>query len=387
MRTFFVLLASVASFGAALCTPACTNSSGSSSGGSSGTSSGDDGGSGDGAGGSSSGGGADGGAAGALPLSTFLYVSKVDATHDILMAVDATTGEARTVTDLRGDGSDGWQIEGYALSPDRTRIVMASLYGPTKEDNDTKLATSRIWTLASDGSDFRRLTPVFENTSGGRSGFAIEIRDPMFSKDGSDVFFNYGEYWYESTTLKGASGIWHVGTGGGALPELFKAPSPCSLLDPSVDPKTGKITITHSVCIPGQGVDGIYLYAADGSGEPELLFGDQGTTSVVLETPRWVADGSGFVFIATTEVPVNDTTRNVRGLYVFDMSTRKASAIVQPEDQDAQVIDATIAPDASAIVYCLQQGDATDLHAIDLSVDPPTDTAITNDGKSCHPVW
>lgn len=49
--------------------------------------------------------------------------------------------------------------------------------------------------------------------------------------------------------------------------------------------------------------------------------------------------------------------------------------------------DGAIAPDASAIVYCLQQGETANLHLVDLTKNPPTDAPITNDGKSCHPFW
>jgi hypothetical protein len=247
--------------------------------------------------GSSGSSGGEGGAAGALPASTFLYVSAATADHDILMAYDGTTGESRTVTDLRSDGSDGWEIGGYAISPDRTRIAIASLYAPTKEDNDTKLATRRIYSFAVDGSDPRRLTPVFENTGAGRKQFVLEIRNPFFSRSGADILYNYGEYWYEGTTLEGGSGIWSVSAAGG-LPNLFKAPNPCTFVDPSVDPKTGKVVMLHSVCIPGQGQDGIYLYPEDGKGTPEKLVGSDGTLDVVLEPPRWVGDGSGFLFVA-----------------------------------------------------------------------------------------
>jgi len=299
------------------------------------------------------------------------------------MAFDGATGQAHAVTDLRSDGSKGWTIDGYALSPDRSRIAVASLYGPTKEDVATHLAANRIWTFAIDGTDFRRVTPVLTNTAQGRSQFAVEIRDPVFSKDGATVFYSYGEFWYEGTKLQGASGIWSAAAAGGGVPSLFKAPNPCSLVDASVDPSTGKVAVSHSVCIPGQAQDGIYLHAANGSGAPEMLVGSDASLDVMLVTPRWVPDGSGFVFVATT--PVNGKV--VRGLFVFDMASRKASPIVLPEGADAAVLDGTIAPDASGIVYCLQEGDAKNLHFIDLSVAQPTDAAITKDGTSCHPVW
>ena len=332
--------------------------------------------------------GAEGGAAGALSASTFLYVAKAANDRDVLMAYDrASGGQPRTVTDLRGDGSDGWAINGYSISPDRTRIAIASLYGPTKEDVDTKLPTNRIWTLAPDGSDFRRLTPVFENTAAGRSQFVIEVRNPAFSPSGADLLYNYGEYFYEGNTLRGGSGIWGVKAGGGTLPSLFKAPSPCSLVDPTFDPKTGKVTIIHSVCIP-PAQDGIYLYAADGSGTPEKLVGsDAAALDVGLEPPRWVADGSGFVFVATTTVVINGSNALVRGLFAFDMETRKTTPVVVPQEADTSVVDGAIAPDATAIVYCVRRGEAANLHLIDLTKTPATDAAITSDGKSCHPVW
>ena len=45
----------------------------------------------------------------------------------------------------------------------------SGLYGPTAADNATNIATRRIWSLAADGTDFRRLTPVFENTGAGKT--------------------------------------------------------------------------------------------------------------------------------------------------------------------------------------------------------------------------
>jgi len=333
-----------------------------------------------GASGSSGSSGDGGGDASALPASTFLYLSRVSADRDVLMAYDRGSGEARVVTDLRGDGSPGWKIADYSLSADRTRIAIASLFGPTQADVDTGLATNRIWTLAADGSDFRRLTPTFENKSAGRSRYAIEVTDPTFARDGASVLFSYGEYWWEGSNLLGAAGIFSAGAAGDGATALFKAPSPCSLVSPSVDPSTGKVAIIHSVCVPGQGQDGIYLHAEDGSGEPELLVRSDAAVDVMLVTPRWVADGSGFLFVALAN-------HSVRGLYVFDAASRETAPVVVPSGADSRVIDGAMAPDGSGIVYCLQEGEASNLHLIDLTEDPATDAAITTDGKSCHPVW
>lgn len=364
---------------------ACTTSGGSSGGGASGSSSGDGGSSG--SSGSSGASGSSGGAGGALSASTFLYVSTAPPSRGTLVAYDIASSQARAVMDTRADGSaEGWSIDGYSLSPDRTRIAMASLYGPTKEDNDTGLATERIWTFATDGSDLRRLTPVFPNTAAGRSQFRIQLRNTTFSQSGADVLYGYGEWYYEGTTLKGGSGIWSVNAAGGQLPKLFNTTATCSFVDPSVDPKTGKVAIIHSVCVGSP--SGIYLYAPDGSGTPSMLVkSEYGTLDVTLEPPRWLADGSGFLFVATTTVKINGADALVRGLFAFDMATRKASPIVLPQEADTFVTDGAIAPDGNTIVYCLRQGEAYNLHLIDLTKNPATDAALTNDGKSCHPVW
>jgi hypothetical protein len=51
------------------------------------------------------------------------------------------------------------------------------------------------------------------------------------------------------------------------------------------------------------------------------------------------------------------------------------------------VRNAAVAPNGDGIVYCLAHDDVYDLHAIDLTVDPPVDAAITDDGISCSPVF
>jgi ubiquinone/menaquinone biosynthesis C-methylase UbiE len=42
-----------------------------------------------------------------------------------LIARDLASGDERVINDLTGDGSSGWEIWGYSLSPDRRRIEIA----------------------------------------------------------------------------------------------------------------------------------------------------------------------------------------------------------------------------------------------------------------------
>ena len=321
----------------------------------------------------------------ALPESTFLYVYSETVDHDLLIARDLKTGRERVVTDLRGDGSDGWEIWGHTISPDRRRIAVAALYGPTQADIATKLATRNVWTFATDGSDFQRLTPVFPNTGAGRTNFNIAVQDPVFTADGSGVIYDFGNWWYEGTTLKGGSFPWFVSTSGD-LPESFPTISGCSVIDPSVNPATGDVLFIHSVCVNAAD-EGIFLYPSTGGTEPVKLvdrgFGP-GTVDPLLEKASWLADGSGFVFAGNIEVTRGTETATANSLLFFDMTSQEIAVLVIPEP-DASVRNAALAPDGSAIVYCLAHDDVYDLHAIDLTLDPPEDAAITDDGKSCNP--
>ena len=364
---------------------AATNSAGATSG------------AGDGAGASDSSGGHDGsgpssdaGAPGApsgtaLPTNALLYVYSDTVDSDWLVARDLRTGKERLVTDLRSDGSDGWEIWGHSLSPDRRRIAIASLFDPTQEDVDTGLATRRIWTFGVDGSDFERLTPVFENTGQGRKDFDISVQDPVFSADGQDVIYDFGNWWYEGTTLEGGSLPWTVPVRGG-VPSLFETMTGCTVIDPSVNPATGDVLFVHSVCVRSED-EGLFLYPAGGGTEPLKLvdrgFGP-GSVDPALEKASWLADGSGFAFVGDIEVTREQSTETASSLLAFDMTTQEIRVIVVPEP-DASVRNAAVAPDGSVIVYCLAHDGGYDLHAIDLTADALEDVPITNDGKSCSP--
>jgi hypothetical protein len=308
------------------------------------------------------------------------------AKQDSLIARDLKAGTERVVTDMRSDGSSGWQINGYDLSPDRTRIVLASLYGPTQADNDTKLATNRLWSLATDGTDFRRLTPVFDNTGAGKTNFSIEVRDPVFSLDGASVLYDFGNYWYEGTSLKGGSAPWGVSSAGNGVPSLFPTQASCTIVSPSFNPATGDVVLIHSVCVNSSDV-GIFSYPKAGGAPTKLVAQAYGVGFVrpSLEAVSWIVDGSGFIFPGLTDVQASNTTNTVRALFAYSVAKNAFSAIVLPQAGET-VQNAAISKDAQTIVYCVRHADSTtDLHVVDLTPSTPTDTALTTDGKSCSP--
>lgn len=321
-----------------------------------------------------------------IPEGVLLYVYHQTADNDLLIARSLETGGEALITDLTGDGSSGWNIEGFSISPDRKRVALASLYGPTDEDVATGLASRAIWTLSVDGTDFQRLTPTFPKDTQGRTGFQYSVDYPEWTADGSQVLYNFGTYWWEGTTLEGGTFPWIVAADGSSLPTTFTISAPCTVIHPARNPVTGDFLFIHSVCVPGQGDgDGIYLYPAAGSDEPQQLVAStrvEGGVDVFLSKPAWLPDGSGFLFMGGTA----DTDWDV-GLLIYDAQEGTISPLVPPP-ADATIYSVAMSPDGSKIVYCLHDDDGSeDLHLIDLSLESPIDTAITTDGKSCDPVF
>jgi len=316
----------------------------------------------------------------ALPEGTLLYVRSAGDDRDELVARELSTSSERVITDLTGDGSSGWEIRGYALSPNRRRIALASLFGPTAEDTATGLATRAIWTLATDGSDFRRLTPTFPNTADGRQNFTIEVSEPMWTDDGANVLYDFGNYWWEGTQIRGGSLPWSVAASGASLPSSWDTPLGCSVIYPSRNPTTGEVLLLHSVCVPGSGEEGLYLYPKNGGQAPRQLLatGRSQGIELYLSTPGWFADGSGFLFAAS-----NADTDWRPGLFVYDLGTQQATRLLSPP-VGSTVVGAAVSPDGNRIVYCLRDDDDTrDLYVIDVAAE--TNEPLTTDGKSCVP--
>ena len=155
----------------------------------------------------------------------------------------------------------------------------------------------------------------------------------------------------------------------------------------AVNPATGDVLFVHSVCT-STADEGLFLYPKKGGKPVKLLQAGYGAGKVdpALEKASWLADGSGFVFVGTIEVTRGDATDTANSLLSYDMTSGDVSVLVIP-DENTHIRNAAIAPNGDGIVYCLAHDDLLDLHAIDLTADPPVDSAITDDGISCSPVF
>lgn len=317
----------------------------------------------------------DGGAppvAAALGASTFVFERKVADGNDHIVAMDYLTGDQRTITTLAEGTVAGWPIDGIGVSADRTRLVIATLYGATQEDIDTGLATNILWTLDVEGGDFRRLTPPFENSRPDVSNWRIDVRDPAFSPDGQLVIFDYGEGDFQ----EGYVAPWVVSTTGDSLPSLLETEFDCSVNGNSrFNPATGDLLLAHVVCLPE--VDsGYYLYPSNG-GAPDYIINEEGG-DLSTEPPAFSHDGSVLAYTARTFAD------GVQSLYAYILGERTVVPLVLGAE-GIDIVNASIAPDDLHLVYCVRQGDAYNLRLLDLTTEPATDVALTDDGMSCDP--
>ena len=309
-----------------------------------------------------------------LPPTTFVFERKVASGLDHLVAMDLVSRGQRVITTLAEGSVAGWNIDGVTVSPDRTRIVIASLYGATLADNATGLATNRLWSLDIEGKDFRRLTPVFPNQHAGQTGWRIDVRDPAYSADGQYIVFDYGE----GDSQGGYVAPWVLAADGSSLPSLIQTNLDCSVNgNAAFNPVTGDLLLEHAVCIGSQ-KGGYFLYPNAGGG-PDFLVNDTGI-SISGEPPAFSADGSLFVFTARAY------SDNVQSLYAYIMRDRTVVPLIAGSP-GTDIVNASFSPDDRYMVYCIRTDNAYDLRVVDFGLDPPVDSALTSDGISCDAVF
>lgn len=315
----------------------------------------------------------DGGDAGtnaplAEPLSatTFAYVRHVANDHDELVAHDLATGAERTITDLR-EGDTYHDIAGFSISPDRRSVVLATSYGAEQADLFT--VARRVFKLGVDGKGFVRLTPTFKNNGGGSPSYFIDVRDPVFSKDGATVYYTFGE----SNRGFGGTRTWSVSAAGGSLPSLIDSNASCSDIGQASVGANGALLLVQSTC-QNEADEGFFAYPA--TGEPVKVHGTGSSNTV--SPVGWAPDGSGFL------VALSDQN-SVGSLHFFTGETQNMQLLV-PGTRDVSFVRGAAMTADGKIVYCVRAGNgATDLRLLDGTVTPATDTALTTDGKSCDP--
>ena len=208
----------------------------------------------------------------------------------------------------------------------------------------------------------------------------LDIRNPIFTPDGSRVYFQrYEEDLGDVSSIYGAT--WSLASDGSGVPDLFETPldSACGgQAEPVFDPATGDLVLEHSVCIDTSN-EGFYLYGVDGTQKQKLV----DTTSLTTwERGGGVHDCKDFLCSAFPQGGA------AGAIYLVDPAGAQMAPLVVGSAGTIPTWP-TLSPDDSHLVYCLRNTstNAADLHVVDLTTTDLADTALTADGASCAPAF
>jgi dipeptidyl aminopeptidase/acylaminoacyl peptidase len=296
-------------------------------------------------------------------------------------------GEARKITDLKEDAKQ------TAWSPDGTRIAFASrVPDPAYDEKDDKKRKPRritraIFKLDNEGWTADRPHHLFVAPADG-SGEPVQITDgeaedvkPTWSPDGKSIAFVSARH--EDWDIEPASDIYVVDAGGGEVSKLTKtdggSDSPSWSPDGSMiahaywpgiwdDPRHAQIAVVPAGggerkvltaaldrnCNPypelrepiweggsllfgieDQGNSHLYRVAADGSGDPQLVLGGDGTLS------GYDAVAGTIVHTATTPTALSELFAGDRRLTDVGKPFAEARELVAPERFTAISSDGT----------------------------------------------
>jgi TolB protein len=128
----------------------------------------------------------------------------------------------------------------------------------------------------------------------------------------------------------------------------------------------------HGDKIVYNGVDGLYIMNADGTGQPELVRRDVGRGTIV--DPTWSPDGSKIAF-------------HEGKIYILDLETRQAVPLM---DDSIRGFEPTWSPDGTKIAFTLDpspRSNASDWSIAVIKVDGSGLMQLTANDNSRSPEW
>jgi hypothetical protein len=357
----------------------------------------------------------DGGAGGSMPLpdTAFVFVKSVRSNADHLWAFDTASNRSWEISTLGDDGQNGIKLNGpIALSPDRSLVAFIAIFRVLPDDAYTNGDAQALWTVATDGASFNRVTPPLPKPSD--DGCTIQNNDPRcpmgytcdtainhcfpphyqvtrlypeFSPDGSTLWFELETSWFDETGMLVAGGLpTSVPTSGGQQPMPFMDSLPGCLdgvgTQPSISPDGQKMILNIFGCrTPGS--EGLYVYgvppsspmtqvaALDVFSVPKVRWKDANTI-VYVEKGQ---DAQGRAAIGVIEQAIGGQPKTI-------------SAFMNPNS--GVVHSLALSSDGKQIVASFGDAGRTacDLYSI-TSIDSATPqlSRLTNDGTSCLPAW
>lgn len=348
---------------------------------------------------------------GPLPATSIVFerTHPDDPSLESLHVLDLGTGEERLLTDIADTGSPGAAIVGSALSPDRRWVLFATAHGFDESDVAMGSGARIVWRIAADGSVTERVSPRAPDTSLTgqvcrvqpdcpadqacdtqrhrcyRTGEQLTTGNPAVGPDGSATYYEVGSFDFSTAGIAG--GAWLAEQrANDATVRFLGAEARCGLVtNPAPSPVPGIVLAIHTVCLDAT-QEGIHVWDT-ATGQHQLVVPhSMSGLDIQLETPDWLADGSGFAFVARDFVD-DETGRWLgAGAFVYDIASGRTERIIPPAAQGYDVDSLALAPTGDAAVVCYATPAGHELWLVPLPY-PGTAQPLVQDGRSCDPSW
>ena len=282
-----------------------------------------------------------------------VYVA--DADNDGVYSLVLQDLETRRVTTLLpADVNQGFTYDDPELSPDGTRVVLASDYQGSVTATPT--ATPGLILVNRDGSGFRRLTTPSSTTQ------ATQIDTfPAWSPDGSTIVFTRLTDNSDGTST---ASLFTVPAAGGAATAV---PGGGAGFTADFNPKDGSQIVFAEPTDLTTGVGPLQVMKTDGTGKRAL-----GATGAL---PAWSPDGSTIAYAAVTDNDTSNTDADVAQIATVPAAggTGTVFPVTRPSGARSVAEYPSWSPDGESILYDFYAYDSTgnelpgDLWAVDRS--------------------
>ena len=281
-----------------------------------------------------------------------VYVA--DADNDGVYSLVLQDLETRRVTTLLpADVNQAFTYDDPELSPDGSRVVLASDYqGSTTA---TPTATPGIIVINRDGSGFRRLTTPTSTTS------ATTIDTfPAWSPDGSTIVFTRLTDNSDGTST---SDLWTVPAAGGAATAV---PGGAGGFTADYNPKDGSEIVFAAPSDLSTGVGPLQVMKTDGTGRRAL--------NANGALPAWSPDGTTIAYATVTDNDTSATDADVAQIATVPVAAGGSATIfgvTRPSGARTVAEYPSWTPDGESILYDFYAYDSTgnelpgDLWAVD----------------------
>jgi hypothetical protein len=334
-----------------------------------------------------------------------------------IYAMDVNSRTERLLSNLDDDGQRTGALHGLAVSPDRRRIAFASkAFRATAEDSKFGFSSGAIWAVDASGNDFQRLTPPYDSQvrDAGpctrdsdcaelytcqmarcvRATFGMGYSAPVFSSDGTKVFFREAWSWFDERggTINAVFLQSWVRIASGARPTDLGLPS-CKGQQPLArHPSTGSLLIFRATCA-GPQTDPSWFTEWTPDGTHRAVHRDDTgripLTQDNLPYAAWLPDGSGFYYVSVGEPNSKGNPRSSKqGLSLWTASGGGKS-VYAPGADSTDVDGVTVMGNGTVIVELARFAGATDTHDL-YQLDPQSGqatTQLTQGGNNHHPTW